>query len=91
MPGYRLAQAADIFRPDMLDHFELGRDFFQRLGNGFAQFAQPSQVTATATASNLWGVTHDLPGQVRRQRFASRRSAGRWDLGLGSSASHLWP
>ena len=71
----RLAVAAAELLADMLDHFPLPRDHFQRLGDVLAEFAQPG--VAAARALRRRRLDHPLARQVRREGLARWIFAGK--------------
>ena len=68
-----LAATAGVFRPDMADDLQPGRDFFQHFGCRLANLGQAARVTAAALADNLWLMDHHFPRQMRWQRLTRRR------------------
>jgi hypothetical protein len=71
----------------MLDHLPLARDRFQRLGDVFAQFAQP--LAAAAKASGRSRNDHPLARQRLGERLACRALAGEGGDRRGSGHRHL--
>src|SRR4029079_4955628 len=70
-----LTVAAAELLADVLDHLPLPRDHCERLGDVFAQVAQPG--TAAALAVRGCGLDHSLSRQMLGERLARRPLAGK--------------